>query len=85
MKDRREYSPSNNATLGEELAQLHLRTIPRLRFESTKLDIMEPKTDSLLSFRCYSELVGREKLLLQLDSEFERSDVVVLVGPGGVG
>ena len=89
-KHRRESSSPTSSTfshpaVAEELAQLHLRTIPSLSFERAKFDDIEPKTDSLLSFRCYSELVGREKLLLQLDSEFEVSDVVVLAGPGGVG
>lgn len=84
IKHRRETS-SFHVAVAEELAQLHLRTIPRLSFEKAKVNGTEPKTDSLLSFRCCSELVGREKLLLQLDSEFEISDVVVLAGPSGVG
>lgn len=46
---------------------------------------VDAKTDSLLSFKCYSELVGRENILLNLDSELEDNNAVALVGPNGSG
>ena len=56
-----------------------------MSLDRAKSDTIEPKADSLLSFKCYSELIGREKVLLQLDTEFKHSNNVALVGSGGIG
>ena len=55
--------------------------------QSSKLQgkLIEPRTDSLLSFKCYSELVGREDVILGLDREFEDANTVALVGLDGSG
>ena len=81
---RREATPSR-AVVAEELAQLYVRPSSRVSLDRSKSGIIEPKADSLLSFKCYSELIGREKVLLQLDTEFRDSNIVALVGPGGIG
>ena len=81
---RREATPSR-AVVAEELAQLYVKPLSRVSLDRSKSGTVEPKADSLLSFKCYSELIGREKVLLQLDAEFRDSNVVALIGPGGIG
>jgi hypothetical protein len=75
----------SQSAIAEELAQLHVRPTVQNFKECLKQETNEPKTDSLLSFKCYSELVGREEILLRLDAEFEVSNIVALAGPEGQG
>lgn len=80
----RRSKPISHSALAEELAQLHARD---LQTASGNLQVkrVEPRTDSLLSFKCYSELVGREDVLLNLEQKYESAGALALVGPDGGG
>ena len=82
----RRQKPISQSALAEELALLHARGPGSQTADgSPKVQPTDAKTDSLLSFKCYSELVGRENILLNLDFELEDNELVALVGPEGSG
>ena len=79
----RRTKPISQSALAEQLAQLS--TEPQGLATTLQVTVAEPRTDSLLSFKCYSEIVGREDVLLALDRSFDDASLLVLVGPHGSG